>query len=292
MTSGRLGPLDIDVCVPCGGVWLDSGELGQIIAAGPEVVRRLGGRLQTPAPGSTGRSTGTPMCPVCRAPLTTREYPTLIGVWLDTCQWCEGNWITSVGLGRLAVAIGGGSVWDQHHEEVRAAPGSGPDPGRTEAVPPGAPPSTPARPGTLICTRCSEVNTERAAVCWACGHPFHGPVVGSCPHCEADMRRVTAGEVTFSACGGCSGIWITPNRLNQLIKYPPPVRQRLVTQIELCNPGLRRAAHSLIQCPECRISMAYGPMGVISREPIHACTRCFGLYLEPGRSRAVLLTGK
>ena len=50
------------------------------------------------------------------------------------------------------------------------------------------------------CPHCGESNAERAAVCWACGKPLQGPIVGTCPLCESSMRGITSENVTLSAC--------------------------------------------------------------------------------------------
>ena len=52
MSTGRLGPIALDLCLKCSGVWFDCGELSQIITAGPHVLRRLCAKLPPEQPAN------------------------------------------------------------------------------------------------------------------------------------------------------------------------------------------------------------------------------------------------
>jgi Zn-finger nucleic acid-binding protein len=102
------------------------------------------------------------------------------------------------------------------------------------------------------------------------------------------MRRITADAVTFNACEGCAAVYITPNRLNQLLLLNTQAQERVLRQVDRASPDRMRRRNTMLNCPECRIVMFLSPMGVISKEPVHTCTRCFGLFLAPGKLGMIL----
>src|SRR4051812_44785456 len=91
LASGRLGPVELDLCLPCGGVWFDCGELTPVIAAGPPIVRRLAERI-APATGPAQRAPHNPLarapqCPACHVSLANVEYASMPGVSLEACRF-------------------------------------------------------------------------------------------------------------------------------------------------------------------------------------------------------------
>ncbi len=324
MALGKLGPLDLDLCLACAGIWFDTGELSRLISAGPDVVLRLAERLHSSTLRPNVRSLGGPSCPACRSALESTDYGALRGVSVDACRWCEGVWITRTSLTRLSVALRGASEWQVLAMEQPGgasagtppptAPQMAPQPpppamaqplGRSplQPTPPPQPPAHPgatrvaprlveaptsARPGMLGCPKCGEPNSDRAAVCWACGAAFQGPVVGKCPQCLAAMRRVSAADVAFSACEGCGGVCITPNRLNQIIRMPTGVQDQMLLQVGRVNAQLCKSQVAAVECPQCSTAMIRAPLGVLSTQPVHTCTRCFGLFLQPGMFKNIV----
>jgi Zn-finger nucleic acid-binding protein len=268
LTSGRFGPLDLDLCLPCGGAWFDQGELSRIIAAGPAVVRRLGERITPGKPA--GKSQGPPKCPACRAGLAPTQLASLPGVHLDTCHFCEGTWATHATLGRLAAALEGSSDWD---EAVAASPASRAATGPKASVP---------APGSAAekCPHCGESNARHAAVCWACGKALRSAAVGTCPSCGGRMRQLTVGAVTFDACEGCSGISLSPNRMNMLLVMPAARHAGTLKQIDELAAGPARAPGLKVICPHCRVPMQPARLGALSPRPLPSCPRCFGLFVS------------
>jgi Zn-finger nucleic acid-binding protein len=293
MVIGRLGPLELDLCIACGGVWFDCGELGRVIAAGPAIVRRLSEKVPARQAGYGVRSVGPPTCPACRVPLGNVEYASMPGVHLDACTFCEGFWANRPTLIRLAASLEGASVWDQMAQERKAmeapAPPQAP-PNPAPAQPPAGRPTRPGAPAAKapapaasqgeLCPNCGEKNGDRAAVCWACGHALQGPVVCACPRCEASMRRVVSENVTLSACEGCGGTSLTPNRLNAILLQPVEAQDRLFKQVKRYSPAKIRNLRSELLCPHCNLTMFSGPLGMITQKLVPACPQCYTLFVS------------
>lgn len=274
LRTGRFGPLELEFCLPCGGAWFDGGELSRLIAAGPPVVRRLTDGMKPAAAGS--HVVRQFACPVCRVPLNEVEYASMPGVRLEACTLCEGFWLFRTVLLDLANALEGGPraqpAWMSGVASAAAAPAPTQTPG----------PAPAAAAGMVPCPNCDEPNGERAATCWACGKPLQGPVVGTCPRCQANMRRIDSEGVTLSACEGCGGVWLTPGRLNQLLLQPPHHHEAVLRQVDRKRPELRKRLQWQLSCPYCKVGMMSGPLGALTQQPVQTCPKCYGMYLGPG----------
>lgn len=72
----------VDACPGCKGVWLDEGELAEIL--GPRAVKPL------PIPPDA-REASLP-CPRCRVAMVLFSYPGTLTV-IDVCRTCRGVWL-------------------------------------------------------------------------------------------------------------------------------------------------------------------------------------------------------
>jgi Zn-finger nucleic acid-binding protein len=107
MSHGRLGPLGLDLCLPCGGVWFEFGTLPELVSGGgPAVMRKLAERLSPADPGADTRATGSLRCPGCAVPLVPSESPSYPGLRTDSCQFCRGIWLRRAALELLADRVG------------------------------------------------------------------------------------------------------------------------------------------------------------------------------------------
>jgi Zn-finger nucleic acid-binding protein len=345
MTTGKLGPIELDACLNCSGIWFDCGELTRVIAAGPQIIRRLTERVSKSAgpKNPVTRTVGPPTCPGCRTPLSNVEYASMPGVRLDACGFCEGFWVARDSLEFLADSLEGASQWDKwvrpaapaaaaQSPQPAKAPGASPAPPATPQGPfippvppaarppavvppglarsvPGAAPqtaaaaaspqagATPAQPTSRTprvvdmeaCPNCGEQNSPQAAVCWACSRPLQGKIVGKCPQCEASMREIVSENVTMSACEGCGGVWITPNRLNAVMLQSYEAHDKLLVQVHKTRKGLSRAFHAEMTCPYCNLVMFGRPLGMLTQKMAHNCPQCFGLFLPHGVMEDIIL---
>ena len=299
MTAGRLGPIELDFCFKCSGIWFDCDELQRVVTAGPVVLRRVGERL--PASAADSRAQSVPRCPLCRIPLTSVEYASMPGVRMDACQFCEGFWVRQGALQRLTAALEGAATWDQMRlgidsRTLSPSAGSARTAARPDAAEPAVSPApAPARAPAAshraeMCPHCGEANSENAAVCWACGKALQGPVVGACPRCEAHIRRLECGGVTLNACEGCGGVCITPNRLNSLLLQERSQRARLVKQVGRFKPERIKRVHANPNCPICKaVRLIRAPLGMLTQQTAHTCPQCFQLFLEHGVLEDILL---
>ncbi len=78
-----------DFCGVCGGVWLDRGELAQLL--GPEGAE----------PGPPDGAAGALPCPSCDGRLVELEHPPGSGLQIDLCPSCRGIWLDRGEVGKL-----------------------------------------------------------------------------------------------------------------------------------------------------------------------------------------------
>ena len=204
LTGGRLGPVSLDLCLPCGGVWFDHGELSRVIAAGPHIVRRLAQRLTPTAtsdPSHTDPLRRAPVCPGCHVGLAHVEYASMPGVSLDACRFCEGFWLTQPALLRLVAALEGASAWTplQH-------PGAAPVPSPVSPVHLPAAPPAPVPPASIPAPPPQSSPPAQPPPPWA-GAPsaaVHGgapiPAAGNTGRPAEQIRPTSRGE-TCLHCG-------------------------------------------------------------------------------------------
>jgi Zn-finger nucleic acid-binding protein len=89
MVTLELADIEIDHCVHCGGIWLDTGEL-ELLMDSPQKARRLLDSFQeVPAASESPRR-----CPICEKKMTkimvgTSKPPLLI----DRCRRTDGIWL-------------------------------------------------------------------------------------------------------------------------------------------------------------------------------------------------------
>lgn len=300
LKSGQFGPLELDICQPCGWVWFDAGELNRIIAAGPQVVRRLEERLQFQAQS---------VCPICRSALKNIEFPSLPGVVLDTCGFCEGFWLRQDTLGQVAQSLEGVTEWEMLSRQAQKtiqqeasrppshqpAPLLPPPPLQTAPPAPKSggllgglfgkksgpePAAKPAGQAGNICSNCAEMNSPQAPLCWACGTPLKAQAIGKCPGCEGPMTTHSLGTTSLEACQGCGGVWVTPNRLNGIFRSMPDEQARLKSAVGSFNASLSRRVQTQVTCPLCRIFMYNAPLGMLTDRPVNNCPTCYGMFLS------------
>lgn len=221
MALGKLGPLDLDLCLACAGIWFDTGELSRLISAGPDVVLRLAERLHASTLRPNVRSLGGPSCPACRSALESTDYGALRGVSVDACRWCEGVWITRTSLTRLSVALRGASEWQVLAMEqpggasavtAPAAPPMAHQPpppavaqpiGRSP-LQPTLPPQPPAHPGaTRVAPRLEEAPTSARPGMLGCPKVRRAELRSSCGLLGLWRGLPGAGGRQVSAVPGC-----------------------------------------------------------------------------------------
>src|SRR5258706_8298979 len=96
------------------------------------------------------------------------------------------------------------------------------------------------------------------------------------------MRGITSENVTLSACDGCGGVWVTPNRLNALILQSIEAQDRLLGQVARTRRGTSRKLNPDLQCPYDHIQMFTAPLGMLTQKPVQTCPQCYGLFLSHG----------
>lgn len=90
----------VDRCVDSGGIWLDNGELEQIIAAAKDSKASLQdfvGTLPTLKPSASAVTEGL-KSPVCGEPMQQEK---ILGITVDRCKASHGIWLDARELDRL-----------------------------------------------------------------------------------------------------------------------------------------------------------------------------------------------
>jgi len=99
--------VEVDICVHCGGIWLDVGELAAIQAirendyreqvnAAPDFLRQAEELAhQREAPMLT--------CPQCGKEMARKEYGYTSQILIDVCPECQGTWLDPGELKQLEI---------------------------------------------------------------------------------------------------------------------------------------------------------------------------------------------
>jgi Zn-finger nucleic acid-binding protein len=85
--------LALDGCTLCGGVWLDGGEMAQLLERSDEgALQALQAHLDAVPPALTRRPVAYRKCPTCRTGLMEYSYQYATGIRLNKCATCKGTW--------------------------------------------------------------------------------------------------------------------------------------------------------------------------------------------------------
>lgn len=105
----QLGPLTVDLCGKCGGIWFDRGELTQLPdALGDSALREAAAsvllkvRLRSARP----RTAAYLPCPVCSGLMQNHNYMQVSGIILDRCA-DHGTWAEQHDAARLLELLEG-----------------------------------------------------------------------------------------------------------------------------------------------------------------------------------------
>jgi len=94
----ELSGVEIDRCTSCGGIWLDSGELEQILALAEVPAGRIAEALRAGSQGSRSRR----QCVRCRRRMRQVAIEGCTGLVADRCPAGHGIWFDA---GELSAAV-------------------------------------------------------------------------------------------------------------------------------------------------------------------------------------------
>ena len=103
----ELDQIEIDYCVECGGIWLDSGELEALLEDQSEVQQIL----NAVASGKTGRQSDR-KCPICNKKMIEAGIGSEPEINIDFCRYNHGIWFDK---GELEGVI---KYFDQKHNRI------------------------------------------------------------------------------------------------------------------------------------------------------------------------------
>lgn len=104
LSAGRLGPVNLELCLTCGGAWANLATLKQVVQAPVAALERLAQTLRAQANPSVQRLL-TQACPSCDRVLVPVEFPSLPGAKITTCGVCESYWLDVAALDRIVQSL-------------------------------------------------------------------------------------------------------------------------------------------------------------------------------------------
>lgn len=118
-----LGPIDVDECESCKGVWLDAGELGKAEEAADPNINWLDFEIWKHPEKFKSRETEL-KCPSCAEKTVSIEYGHT-GVDINYCPGCRGIWLEKDELPKIIESledeISKKTFSDYLHESIREA---------------------------------------------------------------------------------------------------------------------------------------------------------------------------
>jgi Zn-finger nucleic acid-binding protein len=98
MKKVTCGPdLTVEQCESCGGLWLDAGELINILELGDFYINHLDTSLKRPVEKNRIRE-----CPRCEVVLQPKHPKNLPDILIDICPDCKGIWLDRGELVKLS----------------------------------------------------------------------------------------------------------------------------------------------------------------------------------------------
>jgi uncharacterized protein len=267
----RFGPVAVDACDSCGGVWFDAGELSQLAQGGRDAVDAAETLIEPPE-AVAGSAVSAGQCPKCQVPLYQFEFKHTPGVTLDACPTCQGIWVDDRELAaiaqRLAPAAPAAPAPRSLRHKVRQASSF------LQRVP---------------CAKCQEENVAGSLVCWACGATMAGRKSGKlCPRCDAPLRYVTAEDLEIHPrphvdhCPDCGGIWIELKCLTILMELDTQTLKHWEFRLSAEARGALDTHESDIICPACQVVLDERPYARDTEVRIDRCLSCRGTWLDSG----------
>jgi Zn-finger nucleic acid-binding protein len=98
-----VGPVQVDECEACHGVWFDRDELRQAKDATDADLRWMDFDIWRHEDAFKGCRSSL-LCPVCRKPTVVVEYGTT-GVRIDYCPSCRGTWLDKGEFKKIVEAL-------------------------------------------------------------------------------------------------------------------------------------------------------------------------------------------
>ncbi len=304
MNSGRLGPVTLELCLRCGGVWFPAHGLATVLGAGSRPLWRLVEGIRAARQG--GKTCDRPpSCPSCSLSLhqTTLPLPIPPPVAVETagatagsvpaaaCLICEGHWTEVEVLGGAAAAL------TTAESAVAAPPPARPSRPDYETQASGKQPEewkvpwagSAPRPSGDPCPGCGALNPRHTPLCLSCGRMLQGDPVGTCPHCEGTLHHLNSLGVEFAVCGGCGGVLLEVGSLDALLMQSGVHQEQAVLAIRKLRTGRQSTSHAHLHCPRCRLVMFESTLGIISTRPGATCPQCRRLFLDNALIEQLLL---
>jgi Zn-finger nucleic acid-binding protein len=269
LSERSFGPIRLDGCSECGGLWFDAEELNKIAhdtSVGLMDVERAFNR----AVSSEGEG-GMMNCPKCGTALSPYIFPHTPDVTVDACQKCRGIWLDDDELRRISDRIATQnrqtlpvrSPYEMQREQARNVTGfllSAP------------------------CPACKTTNPAKSLVCWACGAPLKArSTLRFCPRCDNPLHEMSFQQTPakVDACRQCAGIWFEEGELPVFLRRGRETVEMIQKSLTQGRVPIQFEYARIARCPGCSHDMQAQPFGTSSLM-MDKCPICESVWLDAG----------
>lgn len=238
LISCRCGSERLDGCRVCGGIWLHCDELNRLIrdpAVSLEEVAAAFVRSQ-----AVGDQAGSMACPLCGAALVPYRFPAMPDLPAHVCATCRSVWLDDGGMRRIADRVAAArarptvvATCAVSDAPAEPAPVASAEPASAAPAAEGAEPPPVQRPTvsylvSAACPRCEAANPPASTRCWSCGAPLDSGAGGKrCWRCHVPLIDLAEGDLRFSICDSCGGVWMEDGRLAVLLQLDAETFEQL-----------------------------------------------------------------
>ena len=271
LAEARIGPVQVDGCSACGGVWFDNAELGAV--ANAESNNLLALEDQFLHGMSSPELHSQTICPNCNVKMFDFEFPHSPGVRLDACPQCKGVWADDGELKAIYAHMTGHTTGEVEPMEDSRRIGR-------QAI------------GVLLsntCPQCRAQNSSMALHCRVCSQrlPHSGTML--CPNCDVILSRRAFRGLTLDVCPDCTGTWLDAGELSALAEFTPEELRQVQDDAAAKRTGVSALwnANPTLMCPRCCVSLAAPAMLFGADVPLDSCVHCNGVWVGAGNMAAI-----
>lgn len=246
LSRHTFGAERLDGCHECGGLWLHCDELNRLIRDPDLLLDDVAAAFRRNLPDNA--LSGPMACPHCGAPLSPYRFHAVPDLPAHVCVDCRCVWLDEGGLRRIAERVAAARA----RSPVPAPPGPTPaDPAPDPPAPsppaehiPAAPLESAPTVAYLVsatCPACDAANPPASTQCWSCGARLDTDSGKKrCWRCHVPLMDLAEGDLRFSLCEVCGGVWMEDGRLAVLLQLDGETFERLRADVAALREQARQ----------------------------------------------------